>query len=286
MITTDLHQVQLALQAQLQPRYGDREAGLIAWMCLEKITGSIPSQLRSEKNRTLTPPQLQQLELWKFDLLRGRPVQYVLEEAWFQDMPLYVNESVLIPRPETEELVAWIINDLKADVSGGIIVDIGTGSGCIPISLARRLNRFSCYGVDVSTAALSVAARNGADFAPGVNWLQVNFLDAAARKLLPAAKVIVSNPPYIPLSGKPLMDPHVTEHEPSLALFVPDEDPLLFYKEIALYAQQSAAVELVYLEIHEGSGEAVKGCFASAGFKHITVRTDMQGKDRMVKASR
>jgi release factor glutamine methyltransferase len=233
-------------------------------------------------------------------LMQHEPVQYVLQEAWFGGLKLYVNNQVLIPRPETEELVDWIINDVKAsgknvfqnnmaeadETTSLKIMDIGTGSGCIALALKKAMPKAEVWGCDASDGALTVARRNGAALDIRVDFVGVDFLNAAQRKQLPTIDIIVSNPPYIPLKDKEKMNPNVVGYEPHQALFVPDDNALIFYEAIASFAKEHLYENgCIYVEIQEDLSEEVVQLFTAYGFQNIVLKKDMQGKDRMVKIS-
>jgi release factor glutamine methyltransferase len=204
----------------------------------------------------------------------------------------------LIPRPETEELVDWIIKDVNAsgkdvfkkaptdaDVTKQLkILDIGTGSGCIALALKNTMPKAEVWGCDVSEEALNVARRNGSDLNIRVDFQGIDFLDDAQQKFLPTVDIIVSNPPYIPLTEKGEMNPNVVNHEPHTALFVPDNDASLFYKAIAHFAKKRLYENgSIYLEIHENLGGEIVTLFEQEGYTTIALRKDMQGKNRMIK---
>jgi release factor glutamine methyltransferase len=243
------------------------------------------------KQSPLSPEGLTQLEQYTRELLTHKPVQYVLHEAWFCGMPFYVDEQVLIPRPETEELVEWVAENGRRQMADGSslitlkILDIGTGSGCIPVSLKKKLPQAEVYACDVSEGALTVAAKNAAAQQTDIHFLHADFLDIDTWTSLPAVDIIVSNPPYIPFHNKNSMLQNVLAYEPHLALFVPNDDALLFYDAIARFAQkQLLPGGCIFCEIHEDLGEPAKTLFESKGFT-AEVKKDFQGKDRMVKAN-
>jgi release factor glutamine methyltransferase len=288
------------LGQQLQPAYPDVEAAKMASMVLEKITGMDPGKRKLHREDPLNVHQLHQLTEIQQRLHHHEPVQYVLGEAWFYDFPLFVDKNVLIPRPETEELVDWIIKDTKvsgkdvfeksatdADQTTVLkIMDVGTGSGCIAIALKRKMPRAEVWGCDASEGALNIARRNASDLDTRVDFVGLNFLNDAERHQLPSIDVLVSNPPYIPIREKNKMDRNVVQYEPHQALFVPDEDPLIFYKALAQFAKERLhAGGSIYLEIHEDLGLDVVRLYKQEGY-HTELKTDMQGKDRMVKATR
>ncbi|WP_290791148.1 peptide chain release factor N(5)-glutamine methyltransferase [Flavihumibacter sp. UBA7668] len=271
---------------QLSPLYGKEEAGIISEMVLGKISGLPRQEVRHIKAANLSDQQQVQLEEMLEQLVSHRPIQYVLNEAWFQEMPFFVDERVLIPRPETEELVEWVIQDYRA-IAAPVILDIGSGSGCIPISLAKKLPTAQIHSCDLSSSALTVAHLNAARLNAVVHWQELDFLDESNWSALPAPNCIVSNPPYIPKQEADLMSQHVVVYEPGMALFVPDQNPYLFYKAIARFAlQKTKSGAGIYLEIHEDHPLGVRQVLEHCGMKNIEIRKDMQGKDRMVKAIR
>jgi release factor glutamine methyltransferase len=215
-------------------------------------------------------------------------------------LKLFVDRNVLIPRPETEELVDWVISDVKqkgldvfnknataADKTSLLkILDVGTGSGCIALALKSAMPLAEVWGCDSSDEALNVARRNGSALNIRVDFQGVDFLDPAQQRLLPSVDVIVSNPPYIPLRDKHTIQPNVMDYEPHQALFVPDEDALVFYRALADFAMNRLhAGGNIYMEIHETLGNDVAELFKEQGYTNVELRKDMQGKDRMVKVS-
>lgn len=219
-------------------------------------------------------------------LLRtGCPLQYILGEAWFYGLPFAVDERVLIPRPETEELLHWILQDLPPD-SEGRAVDFCTGSGCIAIAMAHHRPHMQITATDISEGALQVARSNAHRHRVSVRWLQDDLLSSEVPAEESGRYVcIVSNPPYVMEKEKSEMSDRVKKHEPSSALFVPDEDPLCFYRAIALKGKQLLMKNgCVYVEINEKLGKESQQLFAEAGYGCLELRKDMQGKDRMLKA--
>ena len=217
-------------------------------------------------------------------LLQHEPVQYVLNEAWFCGLKFYVDKNVLIPRPETEELVEWVISDCKFPIHTLSILDIGSGSGCIPIALKKRLGKADVWSCDISPDALKVANQNAETLGINVNFIELNFLNETERETLPLFDIIVSNPPYIPRKDKEDMNRNVTDHEPATALFVPDNDALIFYKAIAAFGKNHLTRNgIIYTEINENLGEETAAMFQLKGYKTV-IKKDMQGKDRMIKA--
>jgi release factor glutamine methyltransferase len=273
------------LSEQLQSVYDSREAGNIAVLILQHFTGYTPSQmaLYARQEQPASVQTAVQAALQR--LLLHEPVQYVLGEAWFDGRPFFVNEAVLIPRPETEELVALTeaLWRSEAPRREPVIVDIGTGSGCIAISLKKRLHAATVVAVDVSDAALAVARKNALLHEADVEFIHADFRDDTSWNLLPMADIIVSNPPYIPLSGKKEMQEHVTDHEPHTALFVPDHEPLLFYSLLANFGKTHLQEGgWLTCEIHESFGGNCVRLFEDSGYRDVTVHLDMQCKERFV----
>jgi release factor glutamine methyltransferase len=269
---------------QLCTIYEEGEAWQITDWIMEKITGSKKTERMLYKNSALTNDEEIQLRSYTDRMMLHEPIQYVLNESWFCGLKFYVDKNVLIPRPETEELVEWIISDCKFPVDALKILDIGSGSGCISVSLKRRLKKAEVWSCDISAQALSVAKQNALTLGTDVNFIQLDFLDPAARNQLPSFDIIVSNPPYVPEKDKETMNPNVLHHEPATALFVHDNDPLVFYKAIAAFGKEHLNPEgSIYCEIHESSGEAVMNIFNSYGFTS-ELKKDMQQKDRMIRS--
>ena len=266
----------------LEPLQGAREAANIAHIVMEHITGMGKMDRIVYKDRDLLPDQEIQLAKAVAALLQHEPVQYVTGKGWFYGMEFSVNSHVLIPRPETEELVEWIVKDVKTAVR---ILDIGTGSGAIPIALKKELPAATVWSVDVSAGALETAAANAQLLQQEVHFEQIDILDEQASAVLPEFDVIVSNPPYIREMEKKDMEEQVLAYEPGLALFVPDNDALLFYRKIGLLAQEKLVKDgWLYFEINEALGREVVELLEEQGFTNVILKQDIYGKDRMVKA--
>lgn len=273
------------LMFQLYEIYSDSEAANIADWVMEYVTGQRKIDRVSFPDIPVNDEQQAAVDRIAGELMRHRPVQYVLGEAWFVGAKYFVDESVLVPRPETEELVDWIATDIGKNRAASII-DIGTGSGCIPIALKKRLPLSTMRAIDVSEGAINVAARNAINLGAQVYFLRLDFLDEANWTSLGNFDIIVSNPPYIRQSEASTMHPNVLEHEPHLALFVPGDDALLFYRKIAAFAKEHlAAGGALYLEINEALGVETQQLFIDEGFD-VTLRKDMQDKERMIRASK
>jgi release factor glutamine methyltransferase len=272
-----------ALTEALTTIYDSREATQIAYWVMEHVTGKKKSERIIHKSAELPNNQWAQIEQIQTQLLQHRPIQYVLGEAWFMGMNFFVNESVLIPRPETEELVSWVMDEHKNKAHLQIL-DIGTGSGCIGISLQKKLPSSKVTLLDISEDALAIAEGNAKKLGASVQIQPLDILDESAWASIPKYDVIVSNPPYIKKAEAKSMAKHVLDYEPSLALFVADDDALLFYRKIALLAVRHLASNgVLNFEINEMLGEEVVVLLEELGFS-AQLRKDLQGKNRMVRA--
>lgn len=293
-----IHEAYQRLRNQLENIYEEREAMRIAELVMEHISGLTRIERLLNKNHLLTEAQKNILDDYTKALLNHTPVQYVLHEAWFAGMKFFVDENVLIPRPETEELVEWIAETVNGEwsmVNNGTavdkgkfsLIDIGTGSGCIPIALKKKFIEVDAYGIDVSEKALNVARQNAVYNNVDVHFENMDILDKTAWPALPLFDIIVSNPPYIAQSEANEMQNNVLMHEPHIALFVPDNDPLLFYNAIAdfalLHLRQNG---LLFFEINEAFGREVIEMLTIKGFVKTEIRKDLQGKERMVRGRR
>ena len=219
-------------------------------------------------------------------LQQEKPIQYITREAWFYGLRFEVNENTLIPRPETEELVEWIIESQKSEVQSRKleILDIGTGTGCIPISVKTNLPQANVSAIDVSEKALEVAKRNAASNKVEINFIQTNILEVL--DLNQNFDVIVSNPPYVRNLEKQEIKKNVLDYEPHLALFVEDNDALLFYRKIAQLALKNLSPNgLLFFEINQYLGKETVGLLENLGFKKNEKKKDMYGNDRMIRCS-
>jgi len=279
--------------------YEQNESNNIAELLIESITKLSRSERIIDGNRILSIAQENLLHSSNFRLQKHEPIQYIINEAWFAGMRFYVDRNVLIPRPETEELVEWVVEEYRiqntedriqnaeyrVQNSGFKILDVGTGSGCIAIALKNKLPLSEVWACDISDQALNIARINADALQATIDFVPLNFLDPGQRGQLPNVDVIVSNPPYVPQNEKTEMKRNVVEYEPSTALFVTDDDPLIFYKAIAEFGREKLNKDgRIYAEIHENLGEPVKGLFLSEGYQTVQLKKDLQEKDRMIKA--
>jgi release factor glutamine methyltransferase len=277
------------LVKQLKPVYDSDEAFNIADLVLEHISGLSRIEQVSSKKNYLTCEQLEDIDSITERLKKNEPVQYVLGNAWFAGMKLKVNKNVLIPRPETEELVDWVIKEIEKskDKSQNIkILDVGTGSGCIPIAIKKKLPITDVSAIDVCSEALFVATENALTHETDIDFLLLDFLDEEKWSGLNQYNIIVSNPPYIKTSEVSVMHERVKTFEPHLALFVPDNDAMIFYKKLGKFASKHLLPGgCLFVEINEALAQEVAACITTAGLKNITLKKDMQGKERMIKAT-
>ncbi len=271
------------LAAALVAAYPAPEAAAIAALVAEHLLGLDALQRRMRAQEAVPLAVQQQLPALEARLLAHEPVQYVLGTAHFAGMELEVTPATLIPRPETEELARLVT---AAQPGARTVLDVGTGSGCLALALARALPRAQVLAVDISAEALAVARRNGARYAPQVQFQQVDILQDVPISLAPGAlDALVSNPPYVRESERAQMRPNVLAWEPAGALFVPDADPLLFYRRLgALGRMLLRPGGGIYLEINEALSAETEALLASQGYAGVRGVTDMFGKARMVRA--
>ena len=292
--------------SQLESIYGSNEANALIMILLEHYFNINKVKIALEPDLRLSESELLTLHFAVKELLKNKPIQYILGETEFCGMRFFVNENVLIPRPETEEMVKSLELKVKgylyspsfrpdierremgaekspANIS---ILDIGTGSGCIAISLAKLLKDSYVTAVDVSEKALEVARKNAEANRVNVHFVQDDILKPQNPNLIDNQfDIIVSNPPYVCESERSEMRANVLEHEPSTALFVPDSDPLIFYRKILEFAQKALKPNgAVWFEINEKFGKEIKNLCLEKGFKNVEIIKDFRGKERIVRA--
>ena len=273
-------------KAGLAELYNPAESDSITSLLLTDLTKLSNAQLKAFADTELNVVQSERLLTQLNQLKTGMPVQYVLGYTEFYGFPFEVNPSVLIPRPETEELVHWILKTIT-NTQGLNILDIGTGSGCIPISLKLNESNNQLLAIDISTKALQMAERNAKLNNATVTFVEADILDIK-QSVITEQKyhVIVSNPPYVTGTDKLQMHHNVIDFEPHTALFVPDNDPLLFYNAIANFATTHLEPSgYLFFEINESYGQETVDMLKSKGFIQIELRKDMAGKDRMIRAN-
>ena len=268
---------------ELDESYAKEEVESMFYLMIEHFLGLERFILAIDPGIVITKDEEQYMFEGLSKLKNEQPIQYVLGETTFMDLKIMVNESVLIPRPETEELVNWVLEDIENLDDNLKIIDIGTGSGCIAISLSKLKPNLKVTAMDISNSAIEVAEKNALK-----NNVDIEFIQADILKI-PSLKenydIIVSNPPYVREMEKDQMHNNVLKNEPYLALFVPDEDPLLFYRPLAKLAKNSLTPKgVLYMEINQYLGEEVKEVLEESGFAEIELRKDIFGNDRMIKA--
>ena len=279
-----MHPIVNEIRNALREHYPDSEALALAKMLLVEAFGFSTLELYGGKDKEISGKRLDVLNEMIARLKKNEPIQYVIGAEVFCGWTFEVNENVLIPRPETQELVRWIEADWKSDAPCRIL-DVGTGSGCIAISLSKLLEGAEVEAWDISEGALRVARRNADRNEAQVVFRQVDVLKACTEDC--RYDVIVSNPPYITESEKQDMDANVLDWEPHTALFVPDADPLLFYRRIAeLGVSMLNEGGALYFEINRAYGEETVRMLEGLGYKQIELRKDNWGNDRMIKANR
>ncbi len=274
---------------ELKPDYPATEIQTFFQRLAEAYLGMKRIDITLNPDRKLTEIEQKQLKTALNRLKNHEPLQYILGETEFYGLPFWVDKNVLIPRPETEELVDWIVKDFQKTIFAERksepfrILDIGTGSGCIAVSLAKNLPEARVFGLDFSKEALEIAKKNAALNSVAVEFIHADILEI---KMLPQQfDIIVSNPPYVRELEKTELQPNVLNHEPASALFVPDQDALLFYRKIsALALKNLVSGGRLYFEINEYLEAETRDLVASFGYKEIVLQKDIFGKPRMLKA--
>jgi release factor glutamine methyltransferase len=278
-----------SLATALDGLYENREAATIAGMVMEFVTGKSKMDRWLQKNELLSIENLKSLEKYSKELLTGKPVQYVLGEAWFAGLCLTVNEHTLIPRPETEELVnlcaSWAATN-KIQIAPLQILEVGTGSGCIAIALQKKMPAAIITAIDISAEAIEVATINAAKYNAPIQFKTVDFLDEARWPEMGNYDIIISNPPYIADIEKESMAGHVLDFEPHTALFVTNNNPLIFYSALAnfgnKYLNKNGAL---FVEINQALGLQTKDVFVQANYNTL-LKKDLFDNDRMIVATK
>jgi len=278
-----------SLATALDGLYENREAATIAGMVMEFVTGKSKMDRWLQKNELLSIEDLKRLEKYSNELLTGKPVQYVLGQAWFAGLCLQVNEHTLIPRPETEELVnlcaSWAATN-KIQIAPLQILEVGTGSGCIAIALQKKMPAAIITAIDISAEAIEVATINAAKYNAPIQFKTVDFLDEARWPEMGNYDIIISNPPYIADIEKESMAGHVLDFEPHTALFVTNNNPLIFYSALAnfgnKYLNKNGAL---FVEINQALGLQTKDVFVQANYNTL-LKKDLFDNDRMIVATK
>lgn len=271
---------------ELAPIYDKKEAVHLFYTLLSYLKKISVTALMAEREIRFENEELETFNKWIFRLKQGEPYQYILGETEFLSRLFTVNSHVLIPRPETQELALWIIDEY-AQLPSVTILDIGTGSGCLAISLALEMPFARVYAMDISESALQVAKENAERLKANVSFFKGDILNPVETFPDKPWDVIVSNPPYIPENQKHEIMNRVKDFEPALALFVPENEPLMFYKAIADYGLQSLNTEgKILVEIFHEYADVTEMLFKEKGFRNIVIKKDVFGKNRMIQAQR
>ena len=277
-----------SIATALDGLYENREAATIAGMVMEFITGKSKMDRWLQKNELLSIEDLKRLEKYSKELLTGKPVQYVLGEAWFAGMCLAVNEHTLIPRPETEELVNLCANwatTNKIHHAPLQILEVGTGSGCIAIALLKKLPNAQITAVDISNEAIKVASANAIANNTAITFITLDFLDETTWLGLGSYDIIISNPPYIADNEKESMTVHVLDFEPHTALFVTNNNPLIFYSALANFGKKYLHKDgAVFVEINQALGLQTQDVFEQNNYNTL-LKKDLFDNDRMIVAT-
>lgn len=277
-----LSEVEAKFIQELQEQYAQEETSAIFLIAIAKVLNYKRADYLLKKHNALSNDHLTALTTILAQLKTGKPIQYIIGETEFYGLTLKVNESVLIPRPETEELVEWILEKVAA-IHPQSLLDIGTGSGCIAIALKKNLPNIKVIALDIALDSLTTAQTNAVLNNVEIEFLQQDMLAYANVKLPQQLSIIVSNPPYVKEDEKPAMHANVLANEPHRALFVRNEKPLVFYETIADFALNNLTQQgLLFFEINEYLGKETVDLLAHKGFTNIELKKDMQGKDRMI----
>jgi release factor glutamine methyltransferase len=281
-----LSEFRSALKDTLQDFYSNSELDQLAKSLLMSRMNLNSTAYLLASEAEVSDEVLEQLRSDVQRLSMHEPLQYVLGNTSFYGLEIQCNPAALIPRPETEELVDLVLSEVQ--LPSCALIDLGTGTGCIPLAIKAKRPSWQVSAIDVSQDALALARTNALRLVLDVHFeaadLLTDFSDLAIKNKF---NVVISNPPYIPNADAKSMLPNVLNHEPHLALFVPDSDPLLFYRRIVAFSEQYLEIEgYVFVEIHEDLSEETIQLFHQAGFANIELRKDLQGKPRMIKAQR
>lgn len=277
-----MHPLVYQIREALRGYYPESEAASLAKLLLAEVFGFSTIELYGGKDKGFSEKEQKLLTDIIARLRKNEPIQYIIGRESFCGLTFEVNPHVLIPRPETQELVAWIVEDYRLE-KGCRVLDIGTGSGCIPIALAHSLEGAEVEAWDISEEALQVARRNAER-----NHVRVNFRRQDVFEAVPGESrydVLVSNPPYITEQEKEGMEANVLDWEPSIALFVPDSEPLRYYQTIALLGfEMLKEGGSLYVEINRAYGQQTVQLLEKVGYNKVELRKDLFGNDRMIKA--
>ncbi|MFY9153773.1 MAG: peptide chain release factor N(5)-glutamine methyltransferase [Prolixibacteraceae bacterium] len=272
-----------SIRKELADTYAKTEIDSLIFLIFEKLKGYSRTQFLMAADEVLDENERLELQQIMNRLKNQEPIQYILGVTEFYGLPFYAVHGVLIPRPETEELVQWIIQENK--LPNPTILDIGTGTGCIPVSLRKNIADSRIMACDISPVCIETARRNAELNGCDISIIEYDILNDLPETNFPELDIMVSNPPYVRESERQQMEENVLSYEPELALFVPDDDPLLFYRRIANFARRHLKNGgSLYFEINEAFGAECVEMLRENGFTEISLRKDIHGKDRMVRS--
>ena len=273
-----------SIRKELAGIYQAEEIESLTFLIFEKVKGYTRTQFLLAKDEILSEEDRSEIGMMVARLKNHEPIQYILGETEFYGLPFYTVPGVLIPRPETEELVQWIIQENK--LTSPTILDMGTGSGCIAVSLRKNIQESVVLACDISPVCIETARRNADLNSATITVLTYDILRNSPEISFPVLDVVVSNPPYVREIERLQMERNVLEYEPGLALFVPDNDPLIFYSQIADFARKNLKHNgRLYFEINEALGKECSEMLQEKGFSAIRIKKDIHGKDRMIGCS-
>jgi len=272
------------IKKELSNKYDKNEINSFIRIIFKNLLNYSSTDIHINQNTKISSNSISEINLIIEQLKQNKPIQYIFGETDFYDLEFYVNEHVLIPRPETEELVDWII---KETVDKYVtILDIGTGSGCIAITLSKNLDNPIIEAIDISKKALIVAKNNAKKYSQKINYKRLDILNLRHQKKLGKYDLIVSNPPYVTVSDKKEIHKNVIDYEPHDALFISDNNPLVFFEVISKFAKGHLNKNgKLFFEINELYGTEALNKIWSFGFSEIILKKDLNGKERMIKAS-
>jgi len=277
-----IQQINNQLKNKLKNVYSNAEIQQLLFLIYKKAANLSKIQVLTNYEMQIPEHNYNEITDIANRLANNEPIDYIIGETEFFNLQFIVNPSVLIPRPETEELVHWVLTDYNKKQK---ILDIGTGSGCIAVSLAKNMQNAEVFAVDISKQALETAKKNAQNNGVKINFAECNILNADYTLLPQGIDIIISNPPYVRQSEKTFIKPNVLDYEPELALFVTDNNPIVFYKEIALTGKKILNNNgLIFFEINEALAKEVKNMLEELQYSQIEIRKDINGKERMVKA--
>jgi len=271
---------------KLKEVYHDKEADVLIFELIKEYAALKKSVVLSNPEKTLSESELLKIHFGVKELLDKKPIQYITGKAEFYGLNFKVTPDVLIPRPETEEMVGMILREFPKDRALKIL-DVGTGSGCIAITLKKKLPNSEIMAIDISRAALEIAKINSESNQVNIDFQKIDFLDPVQINLLPEFDWIVSNPPYVRSVEKKQMDRNVLEFEPSIALFPPEDDPLIFFRAIATFCLDHLKPKsFFYCEINQYLGKETKRIFSDLGFVDLKISKDLSGNTRFISGKR